>query len=121
MEKCWQQSDFLKKLGKNGNETYMKCHYTGQILFYLSILLLVNGCLFLIMGQRMSAGVMSIVIGLLSILVTGSGILGVGVCATGNMACGMTAGWARVCGGAAIITGIITLILVYRAERKEQI
>lgn len=95
---------------ENGSEAYMKCHYTGQVLFYFGILLVISGIVMFFTKHFLETGILSIVLGILAILVVGNSALGIGVCANAEMACNLTAGIAKICGGIAVAAGVCSTV-----------
>lgn len=93
-----------------GKQVPMRCHYTGAALLILGILLLVDGILCVVKKEKVVCGVLAAVISVFMFLVLGSS-LGMGVCANTEMACNVTAAFAKVCGGIGVIIGAISAYL----------
>jgi hypothetical protein len=92
---------------ENGRTVYMKCHWTGQLVVALGILLLVTSIMSLLAKDYSRFQVGVIIIGILLFLAPTSAIIG--VCANEEMICHNTATWIKACGAVVIITGIIGL------------
>lgn len=95
---------------ESGSQSFMKCHYTGQILLYFGILLMVSGIFAFLTKQFAAVGMIGCVLGSFMILVTTDTSLGIGVCANAEMACNLTAGLARILGAVTIIIGICSTV-----------
>lgn len=93
-----------------GKQVPMRCHYTGAVLVILGILLLADGVLCMVKKEKTVCGSMAVFISVFTFLVLGS-TLGMGVCANTEMACNVTAAFAKVCGGVGVIVGVISIYL----------
>ena len=93
-----------------GKEVPMRCHYASAALVFLGILLLVNGILCMIKKEKFVCGVMAVVISILVYATFSTGI-GMGICANPDMACNVTAPFAKVCAAAGIVTGLASAFI----------
>lgn len=115
--KIWAKPCGGMMILENGNETHMRCFYSGQALVILGIILLVNALVMFLVKNKIQGGVVAIVTGILSFFVTTDTAFGIGICAHAEMACHMMASWSKLAAGIAIITGII--LVVFSMKDKE--
>lgn len=108
--KIWAKPCGGMMILENGNETHMRCFYSGQVLVILGIILLVNALVMFLAKNKLQGGIVAIVISVLAALVTTDTGLGIGICAQANMACHVMTSWSRFAAGVAIITGIILIV-----------
>lgn len=100
----------------SGKQVHMKCFYTGQTLVLLGLLLIVNGIAQFLLNRKLFGGVISAMIGALAILLVSGSPLGIGICLKAEMACHVTASWARLLGGAAIVAGAASIFAGAKSE-----
>ena len=94
----------------------MKCHYTSAVLIFLSILLLANAVVSLVTKQGKACGIMAIVISVF-VFVVFSDTMGIGICMKPEMACHVTAPFAKLLAVVQIIIGaIMTVVSFKKAE-----
>lgn len=92
----------------DGKSIPMKCHYliaVGNCIALLCMALAIH-----IFTKKEIPAVPVIVLGLISILITISGLFGIGICLKEGMACHTTASWMRIIGGVLILCGIYSLV-----------
>lgn len=92
---------------ENGSTVYMKCHWTGQLVVALGILLLVASIMALLAKDYSKFQIGVIIIGILMFLAPTSAIIG--VCANEEMICRQTAVWIKACGAVTVISSMIGL------------
>lgn len=100
-----------------GKQVPMRCHYASAALLVLGILLLVNAVLCIVKKEKVVCGVMAVIISVFIFLVVGS-TLGMGICANPEMACNMTAPFAKLAGGLGILTGVVSVYLGVKDEKR---
>ena len=100
-----------------GKQVPMRCHYTSAALLVLGILLLVNAVLCIVKKEKIVCGVMAVVISAFIFLVLGS-TLGMGVCANPEMACNMTAPFAKLAGGLGVLVGAVSVYMGVKDEKR---
>ena len=99
-----------------GKQMPMKCHYTSVVLIFLSILLLANAVVSLVTKQGKACGIMAIVISVF-VFVVFSDTMGIGICMKPEMACHVTAPFAKLLAVVQIIIGaIMTVVSFKKAE-----
>lgn len=102
---------------ENGNQTHMRCFYSGQALVILGIILLVNALIMFLTKNKLQGGIVTIVTSILAALVTTDTGLGIGICAHADMACHVMAFWSRLAAGVAIIAGIILIVFSIKDKK----
>lgn len=100
----------------NGRETHMKCFFSGQALVLLGALLILNGAAMLLTKKLAHGGAMAAGLGICALVVISNLGIGIGICANVEMACHVTAAWAKLCGGAAFVFGAAALALGLKAR-----
>lgn len=88
----------------SGKEMHMKCHYTGIILFFFAILFLVNAISCFLSRQQLASGIMGIALAIFT-FITLNGTIGIGVCMNAEMACNLTASFAKICASLQLLFG----------------
>lgn len=99
----------------SGKQMPMKCHYTGVVLLFLGILMLINAVALFVTKEAFACGIMTVALSAFVFVVL-SGSVGIGVCMK-VMACHTTAAFARVAGAIGIVIGAV-LIWSGVKERK---
>lgn len=100
----------------SGKQVHMKCYYTSMVFVFIAILLLVNAMIAIVAKPSIISSVMTIIVAGL-IYVTLNDTIGIGICANPDMACQMTAPFAKVCGTIEIICGLIYGYMVCKKEK----
>ena len=100
----------------SGKQVHMKCYYTSVVFVLLAVVLLVNAVLAMIVKPSIVSGVMTVVLAVL-VFVTLSDTMGIGICANTEMACNMTAPYARICATVEIICGCISAFAASKADK----
>lgn len=100
----------------SGKQVHMKCHYTSVVFVFIAILLLVNAIIAVVAKPSIVSAVMTIVIAAF-IFITLNDSVGIGICANPDMACQMTAPFAKVCGTVQLICGLVYGYMVSKKEK----
>ena len=100
----------------SGKQVHMKCHYASVVLVFIAILLLVNAIIAVVTKPSIVSAVMTVVIAAF-IFITLNDSVGIGICANPDMACQMTAPFAKVCGTIEIICGLVYGYMVSKKEK----
>lgn len=91
-----------------GKQMPMKCHYTSVVLIFLSILLLVNGIAALVTKEGKACGIMAVALSVF-VFVVFSDTMGIGICMKPEMACHVTAPFAKLLAVVQIVIGAVML------------
>lgn len=100
----------------SGKQVHMKCHYASVVWVFIAILLLVNAIIAVVTKPSIVSAVMTVVIAAF-IFITLNDSVGIGICANPDMACQMTAPFAKVCGTIEIICGLVYGYMVSKKEK----
>ena len=100
----------------SGKQVHMKCHYTSVVFVFIAILLLVNAIIAVVTKPSIVSAVMTVVIAAF-IFITLNDSVGIGICANPDMACQMTAPFAKVCGTVQLICGLVYGYMVSKKEK----
>ena len=100
----------------SGKEVHMKCYYTAVVFVFIAVVLLVNALLSMAVKPSVVSGVMTIVVALLVFAALNEAI-GIGICAKAEMACQMTAPYAKLCAGIEIICGAAYTFLAKKFDK----
>ena len=99
-----------------GKQVPMRCHYTEVAATLLACLLLVCAVACFVTKQKVACGMMAVAIAVCGFVILSSTI-GTGICANPDMACQMTAPFAKVCATVEVICGLVS---IYFASKKEK-
>ena len=100
----------------SGKQVHMKCYYAGVVFVFIAVVLLVNALLSMAVKPGIVSGVMTIVVALL-VFATLNDSIGIGICMNTEMACQMTAPYAKVCAVIEIICGTAYAFLAKKADK----
>ncbi len=100
----------------SGKQVYMKCHYTSVVFVLLAVALLVNAVLAMVVKPNIVSGVMTAVLAVL-VFVTLSDTMGIGICANPEMACHMTAPYAKICATVEVVCGLCAAFIAAKADK----
>lgn len=92
----------------DGKEVFMKCHYLIPVCNCIALLCM--ACAMHIFTKKEIPTIPIIILGLVTILVTFPGLLGIGICLNKEMACHATAPWIRIIGGIFVLCGVYGMI-----------
>ena len=100
----------------SGKQVHMKCYYTSVVLVLLAVLLLVNALICYVRKDQIGSGIMSVVLAAFVFLALHD-IIGIGICIKTEMACHMTAIFAKLSALIEIVLGIISILEGLRIEK----
>ena len=100
----------------SGKQVHMKCYYTAVVFVFIAVLLLVNAVVAILAKPSLVSGVMTIALAAV-VFVALNDSIGIGICANPDMACHMTAPFAKVSATVEIICG---LAYIFFAAKKEK-
>ena len=89
----------------SGKQVHMKCHYAGVVFVFVAVVLLINAVVAIFVKPSIVTGVMTVVVAAL-VFVTLNDSIGIGICANPDMACQMTAPYAKVCATVELLCGL---------------
>ena len=100
----------------NGKQVHMKCYYAGVVFVFIAFALLINAVVSMLAKPSIVSGVMAIVLAVLVFAALNDSI-GIGICAKAEMACQMTAPFAKVCAVVEIICGAAYALLAKKNDK----
>ena len=100
----------------SGKQVHMKCYYTAVVFVFVAVLLLVNAIVAIFAKPSLVSGVMTIALAAVVFVVLNDSI-GIGICVNPDMACHMTAPFAKVSATVEIICG---LVYIFFGTKKEK-
>ena len=100
----------------SGKQVHMKCYYTAVVFVFIAALLLVNAVVAIVAKKSVVSGIMTVAVAAL-VFVALNDTIGIGICMNPEMACHMTAPFAKVCGTVEIILGLVYAYLVTKKEK----
>lgn len=100
----------------SGKQVHMKCYYASVVFVFIAVALLINAVLSMVVKPSIVSGVMTVVLAVL-VFATLSDSIGIGICMNPEMACQMTAPYAKVCAAVEIICG---LAYTFLAKKKDK-
>ena len=93
----------------NGNQVHMKCHYAGQAVVLLAVVILVAAIVGFLAKKDHKVVQLVVIAAAVAIFVVFTDFMG--ICMMHDMACHNTALWARVLAGIAAIAAVADMIL----------
>lgn len=100
-------------------QVHMKCYYAGAAFVLFAVLLLVNAIVGFAAKQQLACGIMTIALAV-SLFVTFSDSVGIGICANPEMACQMTAPFVKTAAAVELILGVIAVFVTIKKGADER-
>lgn len=100
----------------SGKQVHMKCYYTAVVFVLIAAVLLINAVLGVVVKPSVATGIMTAVLAALVFVVLNDSI-GIGICMNPEMACHMTAPYAKICAVVEIVCGLAYALTVSKADK----
>lgn len=100
----------------SGKQVHMKCYYAAVVFVFIAVVLLINAVLGMVVKPSVATGIMTVVLAALVFVVLNDSI-GIGICMNTEMACHMTAPYAKICATVEIICGLAYALTASKADK----